>query len=698
MNTLSIGRAFQLGWLCAALVLSTNAIAQLQFIPSVWLRGWMNELAPGCVNGAGFLDPDHPALDTVHTAVCNTNTLDLTGIQYLHHLKNLTIQCNGAGVITPILPDSLESLTLLQFGFTEPITIPDGLRSLYAEWSGQFIGAIPPTLDTLLFHSYDGSQDLMVMPLPDGLTYLELVNSTQIVGLTAFPNSLRHLSLLTNTPLCLPALPPQMDHLEIGANTVHCLPNVPYIQDPDHFILPDFQYLQVCDPYDQCTYGNALGGSMWFDTDGDGLQGPSEAALAGDAVLVDALGMVGVLPGGDWMQFTTPGTHTVSAFPASPYATALTPAEQAATLSDTDPVTILPGFSYQFLPNITDAAIDITTWSIPSGQSTQLTMILRSLGSATISGLATVNVDPNLTISSISPAPLSVNGNAVTWAVADLQVGGQGTWTLTATVPAMVPGTMLTFTGHVTTDATDSDPTNNSCTWTNPVLASYDPNDKLVHPATATASEMVDGKELEYTIRFQNTGNYPATRVVISDTLSGDLVPTSMRYISSSHPCSWWLIDGVLTFRFDPIYLPDSSADLSGSQGFVKFRIATEPNLPIGHQIHNAAHIFFDINPPIHTPPVIFEVIDEQTGMEGHHAEGVRIGPNPASDQLSIRLDANWGSNARVSITDALGRRLVNPATPHSPVVLDLSGLAAGPLMISITNAEHHHVAKVMKH
>ena len=35
-------------------------------------------------------------------------------------------------------------------------------------------------------------------------------------------------------------------------------------------------------------------------------------------------------------------------------------------------------------------------------------------------------------------------------------------------------------------DATDSDPTNNSCTWTNPVLASYDPNDKLVHPATAT--------------------------------------------------------------------------------------------------------------------------------------------------------------------------------------------------------------------
>ncbi len=696
MNTFNLQRALQLGWFCIGLAIPSNAFSQLQFIPSVWLRGWMNELAPGCVNEAGYLDPDHPALDTVHTAMCNTNTLDLTGIQYLHHLKDLTIFSAGAGVMTPVLPDSLERLTFGGFGFTGPISIPDGLRSLFNYSSTSIIGPAPASLDTLLLHIGDATAGILLMPLPEGLSYLDLSTSGQITGLTSIPSTLRDLRIITNTTLCLPILPPVMDHLELGSTSVYCLPNLPFVQDPDHLILPN--NLQICDPYDECIYTNAIGGSLWLDADGDGLQGPNEHPFAGDAVQVDPLGIVGVTYDGDWMRFANAGTYTVNALPISPFATSITPAVQTATLSDVDPVVILPGSSYQLLPDITDVTIDITTPQVITGQHTQLSMTVRNIGSVVASGSVTVNVDPSLSITIISPDPLAVNGNSVTWAMEDLQIGEQDTWTIGAMVPALMPGTMVQFTGHAMTTITDNDPSNNSCTWNTPVLAAYDPNDKLVFPATATASEMLDGEELIYTIRFQNTGNYHASRVVITDTLSDDLVPSSMRYISSSHPCSWWLVNGLLTFRFDPIYLPDSSSDQLGSQGFVKFKIATRPALPVGHQIHNAADIFFDINPPIRTPPAVLEVVDDATGWQTRSAVGVHIGPNPASDQLNIWLNADQWSNVRVTIMDVLGRRTVASAPRSGHMVLDLSGLASGPLLITITGPEHYHTTKVIKY
>lgn len=693
-------RTLQLGLLCTMLALSTNAFAQLQFIPSVWLRGWMNDLAPGCVDEAGYLDPEHPALDTVHTAVCDANTFDLTGIQYLHHLKNLTIECDGAGVITPILPDSLERLNLEGFGFTEPISIPDGLRSLHAgeiwTWSGSIIGAIPQSLDTLVLHIGDSSLGILLMPLPNNLTFLDLITSGQITGLTLLPSSLSYLRLITNSTLCLPALPPTMDHLELGSGAVYCLPNLPSVQDPDHLILPNT--IQICDQYDECIFTKALGGSLWFDADGDGLHGPNEVAFSGDAVVIDSIGIVGVTHDGYWMQFATTGTYSVTTLPLSPYSTGLTPEVQSATLSDLDPVVILPGSSYQLLPDITDVVVDITTTQVISGQSTQLSMTVRNIGSLIASGSVTVNVDPNLTITTISPDPLSVNGNSVTWTMGDLQVSGHRTWTLEASVPALTPGSMVQFSGQAITIGVDSDLTNNSYTWNAPVFVAYDPNDKLVQPSTASASAMVDGKELEYTIRFQNTGNYPASRVVITDTLSDDLVPSSMRYVSSSHPCSWWLVNGVLTFRFDPIHLPDSSADQAGSQGFVKFKIATQPALSVGQQINNVANIFFDINPPILTLPAVFEVVNDATGMEDRTAEGVHIGPNPASDRISIWLNADWGSNARVIITDVLGKQVASTTTQLGPTVLSLSGLTSGPLLVTVTSPERRLMAKVIKY
>ncbi len=694
MSKLAFRHTLHVGLMFITLAMASSAQAQLQFIPSIWLREWMNELAPGCVDAAGYLDPDHPALDTVHTAVCNTNTLDLTGIQYLHHLKDLTIYCAGAGVITPVLPDSLERLTLGGFGFTDPISIPEGLSSLVAYWSGEIVGAIPSTLDTLLVHSFNTSMDVLLMPLPDGLTYLELVTSAQVTGLTSFPATLRHLRLVVGAPICLPTLPMEMDHMELGPTTTFCLPNLPTIQDPDDLIIPST--LQFCDPFAECIYSNAIGGSIWHDANGDGIRGPDEGPFPGDAVRINSSSIVGVTNEGYWIRAATEGDYAVTTQPISPHAVAQTPVAQTATLSATQPVVILPGFSYQLIPDITDVVMDITTTPLIAGRTSLIHMTLRNIGSLMASGSATVIVPSGLTIAEIIPDPIAINGQTVTWALDELQVGEQRTWTIAATIPALPPGSWLSFIGHAATSLPDIDPANNSSTWPEQVLASFDPNDKLVFPNAALAAEVTTGTDLHYTIRFQNTGNHPASRVVITDTLSSDLIASSMQYVSSSHPCSWSLSDGVLAFRFDPIYLPDSTTDLSGSQGFVKFSIATQPALPSGQLIHNAASIFFDINPPIHTEPCVFEVMDDATGMTDAPPTGAIIGPNPASELLLVHLNGSWGSPVQVTITDMLGKRIA-VAAEQSRTEIGIAGLAAGLLHVSVSNGQHHEAVKVIK-
>ena len=125
----------------------------------------------------------------------------------------------------------------------------------------------------------------------------------------------------------------------------------------------------------------------------------------------------------------------------------------------------------------------------------------------------------------------------------------------------------------------DTTPLNNSIAFHTEVVGSYDPNDKLLEPSEMFPNEILNGDHIEYTIRFQNTGTYPAERVVITDTLSTDLDWGSMEYISGSHDNTWYLQNGVLQFIHDPIFLPDSNSNEPESHGYVKIPDETGEHL-----------------------------------------------------------------------------------------------------------------------
>jgi len=165
-------------------------------------------------------------------------------------------------------------------------------------------------------------------------------------------------------------------------------------------------------------------------------------------------------------------------------------------------------------------------------------------------------------------------------------------------------------------------------------IGSYDPNDKAAYPAGYSDDNFIgNDDELEYHIRFQNTGTDTAFTVVLRDTLSEYLDPTTIRFGTSSHEYIPELLgNGILKFTFENILLPDSSTNLIESNGFIKFTIQQqEGNVP-GTVIENSAGIYFDFNEPVITNTIFHTIenqinyIVEEVGVcEGDSYNGVEI-------------------------------------------------------------------------
>ncbi|RDC64426.1 DUF7619 domain-containing protein [Adhaeribacter pallidiroseus] len=147
-----------------------------------------------------------------------------------------------------------------------------------------------------------------------------------------------------------------------------------------------------------------------------------------------------------------------------------------------------------------------------------------------------------------------------------------------------------------------------------PILDSYDPNDKQAIPVGLTANHYTPtNTPLRYTIRFQNTGNDVAYRVVVVDTLAEDLDVSTLQVGASSHAYTLSIsgkIQPILTFTFDNILLPDSTHNQAGSNGFISFSIKPKLNLPEKKEIKNYADIFFDYNEPVRTNTTVNQIYD----------------------------------------------------------------------------------------
>jgi uncharacterized repeat protein (TIGR01451 family) len=193
------------------------------------------------------------------------------------------------------------------------------------------------------------------------------------------------------------------------------------------------------------------------------------------------------------------------------------------------------------------------------------------------------------------------------------------------------------------------------------IIASLDPNDKRAFPIGYESDRKIDrNTPIEYMIRFQNTGNDTAFRVVIIDTLSAFLDASTVRPGASSHPYRFTpSANNTLVFTFDPIALPDSNKNEPASNGFVQFWVNQKLNVPYGSHIRNEASIYFDVNDPVVTNMTDHLVKPISVDADEPHKPLVsllQISPNPTKHHCMFQWKGAALHKAQYKITDLSGR------------------------------------------
>lgn len=196
-------------------------------------------------------------------------------------------------------------------------------------------------------------------------------------------------------------------------------------------------------------------------------------------------------------------------------------------------------------------------------------------------------------------------------------------------------------------------------------IGAYDPNDKSAVPLGLSQDKIIpEQSEIDYRIRFQNTGTDTAFQVIVIDTLPEALDPATIQMGAMSHSGTWTLEgERILKVIFDNIMLPDSNVNEPASNGFFKFRISAREEAGAGTEVVNEADIYFDFNLPIRTNFTFHQIGDfrDETSSSSspeNNSNQFSLYPQPAEDIVTIKL-SDGASTGRSWAAYAIDGRLV---------------------------------------
>jgi uncharacterized repeat protein (TIGR01451 family) len=280
-----------------------------------------------------------------------------------------------------------------------------------------------------------------------------------------------------------------------------------------------------------------------------------------------------------------------------------------------------------------------------------------------------LQLDDSISFVSASITPDSVIGQDIYWHYDSLFFFSSEIINLQVQLPD-INSVGDTLTSYLTVNQLDSLGGNsiiysNIDTLKQVLVCAYDPNDKSVNPiGIGSEGYISNNQELEYLIRFQNTGNDTALNVMIRDQLDSNLNWSTMQPITSSHPVQVWIEeDGEAVFKFENINLPDSGADFLGSQGFVKFKITPDTGLTPNTTIFNTAHIYFDFNSAVITNTILNTIdtvgsLVSTNEIEFTESNDIIAFPNPLRENLTIYYKSKIDNPYNLMLFDITGKEV----------------------------------------
>lgn len=537
------------------------------------------------LNCAGNNMSNLPALPpNLHTLICTGNNLQQ--LPALHNdMKVLDCGLNPLYSL-PAIPDSLELLACNWDSLSTLPVLPAKLKSL--DCSGNHLTYLPA--------------------LPDGINYLDC-RGNQLTNLPAIPSHIENIKCSKNNIRCLPYLPEPSGNarltVELDSSKINCVANSG--QGITFLVANDWSGMvstipspPLCNPtnnINRCQAFPVISGYTFYDYNNNGVKDSNEIYKA-NIKITSSNNRIAYTNNNGYFEIGTDslGIYSVNAT-APNYYTAV-PASFTYHFNTYDTIAS-QGYALQATAIKDSLSIKLTAVNAAARPGFTLPYFIscENNGTTTLSPTIVLNYDnTRLIYDSSSVAGVTDEGSRLLLNLDSILPGQQQHFVAFFRVkPTTVIGDSVL--SNIVISSNSAEASDSSKVF---VRGSYDPNDKA---ATTELSplQVANGAYIDYTIRFQNTGNDTAFNVVISDVLPGELLLNTLKITASSHNCKVTVKDNIVFFEFLNILLPDSNINEMRSHGFVSFQIKPHPSVPAGTTIYNTASIIFDYNAGVTT-------------------------------------------------------------------------------------------------
>jgi len=372
------------------------------------------------------------------------------------------------------------------------------------------------------------------------------------------------------------------------------------------------------------------------------------------------------------------------------------------TASYSDIVYVAGGNNVYYFPitntePYSDVQVALTSYQSPvPGFSYFNILTYKNNGITPVSGTLNYTYDSALTLNSISQTGTTPTSNGFSYNYTNLAPGEIRViyvYLTVATIPTVSLGQVVVNSAS-STNAGDVNPANNTFEFSQVIVGSYDPNDKLeAHGGKIVFDEFDAEDYLYYTIRFQNTGTANAQFVRLVDDLDTRLDETSIRMVAASHNYTLTRTNMNLVWKFEQINLPPEVVDAVGSNGYVQFKIKPRPGFAVGDIIPNTAEIYFDYNPAIVTNTFNTEFV-ETLGNNKFNNTTIGLYPNPAKESFTI---SNTGAEeiAQISIYEVSGKKVFSQTKSFDTLTtITISDFAKGIYLVEIISKNKAKLTK----
>jgi uncharacterized repeat protein (TIGR01451 family) len=692
-----------------SLVCGDNDLTNLPELPSslTYLSCWANELTniptlpTNLVNfycGRNHLTtlPSIPA--TVTSLYCEENQLTTLpvlplGLMHLNCMNNMLTSL-------PALPGTLQNLICNTNQLTQLPALPATLQSLYC--GDNILTSIPLLPSSLIYLYCEHNQISSLPPLPS-LIQQFICTGNQLSSIPELPASLGRIYCDSNNLHCLPILPNNLNELRALSNKIRCLPNFP----PHTTLWMDSYAYFICDSYrnqNNClTTAPIVSGHIFFDVNSNGVKDGTDYPVP--------LQGVRFTPNYYYLSTDSNGFYSANVDTANYLVFAdtsqfpnyhVSPENYNIHLSAYNTADSLNDFALQPVGNVNDLEISITSLGrARPGNNISFQITYRNVGTTTQDAIVRMEFDSLLVHQTSSPIHSSSSQDTLTWDLLNLRPAEEGKIIVNFSVPTQVNiDSFIVGGASIIPALPDKTPLNNVNYFWRALTNSFDPNFKedATGNATVSLSDIYKEQPFTFTVHFQNTGTDTAYNVSIKDTISGYFNRFSVKTIASSHYYRSSMSQGVYTWTFPNIYLPDSTTNEPASHGFIKYLVKPQPYLFYGDQLKNTAYIFFDYNQPVKTNTTVTTVAMVGSVYSPLQSNtSLLMVPNPSKDVVKIEFRSPLIGRAYVKILSIDGREIFSNEVEDTSVMLfDLSSCAKGLYIVQVITKDQVVTGKLV--